>query len=110
MTHWSDVLGDVSAADVLRLHGGERGACTTGYLADWLRLQSKELWDGENWQALAAQIEREGMHGSWTLDDVKSGFAGLVRCPDCNQQEIWCNWELDDHGLCRAKGGPCSVC
>jgi len=30
-----------------------------------------------------------------------------VTCPDCGQLEYWTPEEADQHGLCRAKGGPC---
>ena len=30
-----------------------------------------------------------------------------MTCPDCGQLEYWAPEEADQHGLCRAKGGPC---
>ena len=31
----------------------------------------------------------------------------VVRCPDCGQLEWWARQELEDHGLCRTRGGEC---
>jgi len=39
--------------------------------------------------------------------DSEGRPARMVRCPDCGQLEWWTEQECQDHGKCRAKGGPC---
>lgn len=60
-THWRDLLGNISASDVIRLyHGTRRDESQT--LAAWLERQSLELWaaNGEHraqdWHTLAEQL------------------------------------------------------
>jgi len=114
MTHYSDVLGNyATATEIMREFYRTGGGLP---LAQWIEQKSRELWAasgehrGEDWRALADQLDRDALHGEWTLDDVAAGWAQVVRCPDCGAMEIWCEAEINDHGLCRSAGRPCEVC
>jgi hypothetical protein len=57
-------------------------------LPQWIEQKSREFgrfgrtsrWD---WRALADQLDRDALHGEWTLGDVALGWAQVVRCLDC---------------------------
>lgn len=108
MTQWQDVLGGyVDACGVLREYWADADGET---LAAWIERESGALWAAarehvdEDWEALARQVERDALHGDWTIADVAAGYAQVVRCPDCGQMEIWCEAEIADQGQCRSGG------
>jgi len=113
MNDYGDVFGrDVDAVTIVREWLDDGGEDFEG----WLIIQWRNLWgedlDAESvdWGEVARSIERDALHGEWTIDDVAAGWAQVVRCPDCGQMEIWCEAEISDHGLCRAARLPCPIC
>ncbi len=112
MSDYGDIFGRYTdATGIMREFWADEG---DGDLAAWLCEQSRALWGAdhreENWDELAAQVRADSLHGDWTIEDVASGWANIVRCPECGAMEIWSIAEASDHGKCRSHGGACPAC
>lgn len=55
-------------------------------------------------------MANDQLHRTCSSEDVLSGKARMVRCPECGKLEYWTVEEFNSHGKCRSKSGACSIC